>query len=319
MRLATLTALDLADECVVDVTAMTAEAFDEAHGQRNARSHGHDFVCRHCHGPVHLAKYPTLAYWRHNAGHARGCLLADVVHGESVEHLAAKRTIVGALRQRDWHAEVERMFAADGEIVWADVYAHHPRPRPHQGPMIWEAQLSRQPHGEFVRRTDERWRAAGTATTWCTPYGADLGDLQGLVVSPDGAHVVARAWADLDHTRPLTPMPLGECVDALTRHRPTLALAQSGEYGEWLLYPPDVMSGATLNRTRRRRPGPSVDGYEDRNACTRPPVVNPAEDAADTAWTAEVRAARREAVADLTDNDDGWRRLALRYPPEPAP
>lgn len=276
-----LTAMDDARGALLDVTALDGATLDGLSGYRVPRRNGHVPVCRWCRGGVCLVRrHGGLTFWRHLPGEGQRCLYADVTQGgESAEHLAAKQAIVSTLRRRHngWSAYPEHPFRAAGDLVIADVFAEHAQPAAHQAPTLWEVQLAYQPHGEFVDRTARARRVAGHRTAWVTPHADALGAELGMVTDPTGAMVVDRVYADLDMTTRLPPMSVSAFLDTtVAKRRASLLWAQSGEYGEWLAFPVDAVSGPLPARTPRRNAPPT--DHADREWCEREgtpaPVAN---------------------------------------------
>lgn len=240
-----LTALDAVTGDVLNVLALSMEQRDRAHGARTARRNGLEIVCRGCGQPAHLVlNHRGTAFWRHGPNGARQCIVNQFHSNESPEHLAAKVNVYTALKAHDWDAKPEEFF---GECQ-VDVYATHPRPAPHQTPMAWEVQLSRQTHGTFTERTERISRAAECAVNWLTPFDAELGTNQGIVTDERCRLVVGRLHAEPDEDSPrLEPMELSGFVKAVSAHRRTLLWAASGHGGRFIAFPVS-WAGATTKR-----------------------------------------------------------------------
>lgn len=263
-----LTALDEKSSRVLNIVAMTQPELDSVHGRRVAQRHGYDIVCKQCNGPVHLVvNQHHTAYWRHDPGAGRTCLLTQVTTGhESPEHLAAKYAIARALHSLGgWTTEPERRFQRDGDLVIVDVFAEHTNPAIHQPATAWEVQMSPQTRGDFVSRTEQIRRVARLRAAWVTPHDDALAEQLGIIIDPSATHVVDRVYTAPDEAVRVDPIPTGEFVKAVARHRPTLLWAQAGEYRRWIAFPP---SAAGTHPTKPKPPRPTPTHRDDRE-CAR--------------------------------------------------
>jgi len=266
MSTAMLTALNATTGLVLDVTALAVEERDAIHGARTARTNGYDIVCRQCHRPSHLVlNHKGNAFFRHNPGETSACILSEFGRRESTEHLAAKIAIIEAHRAlKGWTAEAERRFEVGGELVVVDVFASPEDPDEFRVPTSWEVQVSPQPHGVTVERTNQRRRVTGTRTAWVTPHETTLGRNLGLITDPKVLHVVKGLYETSELLDPLPNMPVGEFIRATQGKRRRLIWTDAGLGGEWVAYQP----GGEALPTTKPRSRPAKKTMEDR-ACVR--------------------------------------------------
>lgn len=283
MTSAMLTALDVNNDHVLDLTAMNQADRDAIHGTRAAKRNGHDIVCRQCQRPAHLViNQLGNAFFRHNPGEGATCILSEFGRGESTEHLAAKLAIVQAHRAlTGWTAEPERRFEADGELVVVDVFATPDNPGQHRVATAWEVQVSHQPHGTTVERTETRRRLTGARTAWATPHEATLGTTLGIITDPTVTHVIKGLWETPDFHNPLPPMTVDGFIRSTQATTPRLIWAQAGLDNEWVAYPRSSVSSATPTTASRRRAAQALD--QDR-ACERTPAKHASTRSAPT-WS----------------------------------
>lgn len=270
MSIVMLTARNATSGSILDLTALPESLRERMHGRKTARHNGIEPVCKHCAGGVHLVvNHHGRAFWRHDAGTARTCLLAEVGGGESEDHVGAKAAITGALRAlTGWSATPEERFERDGDVVVVDVYATPDRSEAHRVPTAWEVQLSTQSYGEFMDRTAQRRRVADCRTAWVTPHGPALRDVLGVVSNSHATQIIDRIYESPYSTANLPPISLDHFVRGVAAKRPKLLWSQSGQDGEWIAYPSNSVGNVPVAESRRsERRGNSGD--EDR-ACDRP-------------------------------------------------
>jgi hypothetical protein len=294
------TAVNEADGVVVSILDMSLELRDRLHGRRTATANGFLMACRGCGGPVHLVRRDIRMFFRHNPGAGRRCIFDGLEpSGEGEAHYAAKLGLAAAFKSLSGYTvDCERTFSANGDVVRADVYTENSEPSgDHQKPMLWEIQLTPQPHGTFVRRTDEARRVTGHPRAWLTPFDTDLGDVRGIVTDRHGQKVIDRLYTDPYMTAPMEVLPTGSWARAVARRRPRLLWSQSGEDGQWISYPPHSNMVAPTTSERRR-----VDPLlaEDRE-CDRPQFENVREPEASSgarvpAWRSPLPPQRPEAT-----------------------
>lgn len=266
-----LTALNGKSGQILDVERLAPQQLDELHGRPQAIRYGYDPICKGCFAGVSLVRFKSgTDFWRHLPNMSDVCILAGMSESESVEHAEGKKTIARTLRTlAGWEYEFEKV--ADGCKI--DVYANHTKPKSHQHPVAWEVQLSQITHGEFVHRTKTIHDATGAHTHWVTPHSFQLGNVEGMVVDRKVTTVVGRIFHEPDEDSAPMPMPLPAVIKGLKQHNNTLIMGQSGEHGEWLIYPKDA-AGSRSESPRPRAPSEAVTP-KDRD-CQRPVTPRPA-------------------------------------------
>lgn len=231
-----LTAINSINAELLDVTALSAQEVDRIHGKRVAKSNGVELVCQGCGRTAHLHKnHHGRRYFQHDPGHG-SCILEEIIRrggGESSEHIHGKWQIIDAIRSlKGWAATPE--VHVDGGAVILDVAADYAGESRHaeQGRFAWEVQVSRQTQGEFRYRSDEIERHADRRVRWLTPFADATGDVLAMICDPGVDHIVDRLYATYEPEVPSSPLPVGQVVNSVHRHRPGHRWYQRGdEYG----------------------------------------------------------------------------------------